>query len=162
MGTRALRILGSGFGLVAGVIISVLFLGVSTFAQEMPRYVTPWPDTVASGDKNALSEEEYREYAQLLEDIQGKLDHAAREFQNKVQSIPPTVQSIPSTFGDLSTLVGSWLRTIDYVKVAQVDRPLFTSDPPQIRVRLQVELKSKRIVRDDVAFSLPMKPRILY
>jgi hypothetical protein len=134
------------------------FLGMLAFAQEMPRYVDPWLDTIASVDKNALSEEEYREYARLVEDIQRKLNNDAPflgELQNKVQRISPA-------FGGLSTLIGRWFRSIDYVKAAQVERPLFLSDPPQIRVHLQIELKSKKIVRDDVAFSLLMKPRILY
>jgi hypothetical protein len=154
MNTRALRVLGSGTEL-AGVVACILFLSVPVFAQGTSRPVSRWLDTSASVDKNALSEEEYREYTSLVEDLQRKLDRAAKEFQNKVQRIPPTV-------GDLSTRVGDWFRAIDYVRAVQVERPLFLSEPPQMRVHLQVELKSKKIVRDDVVFSLLMQPRILY
>ena len=158
MNARALRVLGSGTEFV-GVIACILFLGVPAFAQDMPGHVNPWFDTVASVDKNALSEEEYREYTHLVEGLQRELDNAVpflRELQNKVQRISPAASS------DLNTLVGNWFRTIDYVKAALVERPLLLSDPPQMRVHLQVELKSKKVVRDDVVFSFSLKPRVLY
>ena len=158
MTTRVLRVLGTGAGLAAGMMASVLFLGVPRFAQEMPEHVSRWPDRIASVDKNTLSEEEYREYAHLVEDLQRKLDADTpflRELQGRVQQLSPP-------FSDLSTVLESWFRSIDYVKGVQVNRPLFTSDPPQIRAHLQIALESKKIIQDDVAFSLLLKPRILY
>src|SRR5262249_16204096 len=101
MTTRVLRVLGTGAGLAAGMMASVLFLGVPRFGQEMPEDVRRWPDRVASIDKNTLSEEEYREYARLVEDLQRKLDAATpflREFQGRVQQLSPP-------FSDLSTMI---------------------------------------------------------
>ena len=182
MHARARRALVSGAE-IAGVVACILFLGVPVFAQktpqqanvrsdhrlrgygpppgsrEMPQPVNPPLYTGASVDKNTLSEEESREYTSLVDDLQRKLDDAAQEFQHKVQSIPPTFAPLES---DLNAFVRDWVRTVDYVKAALVERPLFLSDPPQMRVHLQVELKSKRVVRDDVVFSLALQPRILY
>lgn len=155
MNARARRALVSGAEIV-GAVASILFLSVPAFAQKMPQHVNPRLYTGASVDKNALSEEESREYTSLVNELQRKLDDAAQEFQRKVQSRPPTVDR------NLSALVGDWFRTIEYVKAAQVERPLFLSDPLQMRVHLQVELKSKKIVRDDVVFSLSLQPRLLY
>jgi hypothetical protein len=180
MKARAHRALVSGVE-IAGVVACILFWGVPVFAQKTPQQanvqsthrlrgagpapgsremsqpVNPPLYTGASVDKNALSEEESREYTSLVNDLQRKLDDAAQEFQRKVQSMPPTFVD-----RNLSAVVGDWFRTIDYVKAAQAERPLFLSDPPQMRVHLQVELKSKRVVRDDVVFSLSLQPRILY
>jgi len=156
MTTRVFRGSGPRIGVTGGTIACLLFLGVPAFAQEISRHVDPWLDTGASVDTNVLSEEEYREYTSLVTDLQKKLDSTAQEFQRKIQRKPPIFDK------NLSALVGDWFRTIDYVKVAQVERPLFLSDPMQIRVHLQVELKSKRTVRDDVVFTLSMQPRVVY
>jgi len=182
MNARARHALVSGAEM-AGVAACLLFLGVPAFAQktpqhanvqsnhhlrsydlpqgsrEMPQPVDPPLYTGPSVDKNTLSAEESREYASLVDELQRKLDDAAQEFQRRVQSRPPRLSTLE---GDLSAFVRDWVRTIDYVKAALVERPLFLSDPPQMRVHLQVELKSKRVVRDDVVFSLSLQPRILY
>ena len=182
MKARARHALVSGTESV-GVVACMLFLGVPAFAQktpqhanpqrvlrlrgagpapgsrEMPQPVNPPPYTGPSVAKNTLSAEESREYASLVDELQRKLDDAAQEFQRRVQSMPPTLSTLD---GDLSAFVRDWVRTIDYVKAALVERPLFLSDPPQMRVHLQVELKSKRVVRDDVVFSLSLQPRILH
>ncbi len=155
MNTRVRRVLVSRVE-IAGVVACILFLGVPAFAQKTPQQANPRVYTGASVDKNALSEEESREYASLVNDLQRKLDDAAQEFQRQVQRTPPTLDR------NLSALVEDWFHTIDYVKAAQIERPLFLSDPLQMRVHLQVELKSKRIVRDDVVFFLSLQPRILY
>lgn len=139
--------LGLGFvsSFVGGVIVSLLLMGIPTFAQELPQH----PEVVQSPvNKNALSEKEHLEYLSLVGDIQEKLWNDYQFF--------------PHTFGDPGTIIRSWFHTIGYVKGAQVETPLLISDPPQVRVHLQVELTSKKRVRDEVSFYLPLKPQILY
>jgi hypothetical protein len=162
MKAKTCRALASGAEL-AGVAACVLFLGVPAVAQETPQHVNPQLATSASVDKNALSGEESREYTSLVDNLQRQLNDAAQEFQRKLKSERPKLQSTLPTFDrNLSALVEAWLYAIDYVKAAQVEKPLFLSEPPQMRAHLQVELKSKKIVRDDVVFSLPLRPRIFH
>src|SRR5262245_7116982 len=106
MNARIRHALVSEAGIV-GVVACILFWGISAFAQKTPQHVLhlrgggagpapgsrkmlqrvdPPPYTGPSVDKNTLSEEESREYASLVDELQRKLDEAAQEFQRRVQS----------------------------------------------------------------------------
>jgi hypothetical protein len=115
-----------------------VFLLFSAAVQQTPGYA----DVL---QPQQLSPEEYQEYTARVEEVRSRLQNEYRFLQ---------------AFGHQSPMLQRWLRTIDYVKGAQVAAPLFTSDPPQVRVRLQIELTSKTIVRDEVAFYLPIAPQI--
>jgi hypothetical protein len=114
-------------------LISCVLLLFSVAVQQTPGYA----DVL---QLQQLSPEEYQEYTARVEEVRSRL-------QNEYQFL--------QAFGHQSLMLQRWLRTIDYVKGAQVAAPLFTSDPPQVRVRLQIELTSKTIVRDEVALYLP-------
>jgi hypothetical protein len=140
MNSKAPLVAGLVARFVGGVALSLLCVDVPAAAQETLQQAE-------AVEKNELSPEEYREYVTRVEDLRAK-------FQNEYRLL--------QAFGNPHAMIRRWFRAVDYVKDAQVERPLFTSDPPQVRVHLQVELTSKKIVRDDVAFYVPLKPQIFY
>ncbi len=141
-------------GVLGFVLAMFLFVPSAAYgedANDLKEQLNQRQEELLSGnptymDKSELSEEERLEYLSLVEDLRVK-------FHNEYQSVP-------HAFGDPNETVQSWFRTIDYVKDARVERPLFITDPPQIRAHLEVELTNKKIVRDEMAFYLPIKPQI--
>jgi hypothetical protein len=62
----------------------------------------------------------------------------------------------------LNVRIEEWLQTIQYVKGATVNLPLFLSSPPQIQTQLQIQLKNNKVVMDDVVLAFPVRPSLHY
>ncbi|MBM4258808.1 MAG: hypothetical protein FJ147_23265 [Deltaproteobacteria bacterium] len=109
-------------------------------------------------DPQSLSQEEYQEYVDLVEDLQEQLN---RNAQSLTQA-PLGYQWVAPDRVHLNVRIEDWLHTIQYVKGATVSLPLFLSDPPQIQTQLQIELKNKKVVIDKVTLAFPVRPSLRY
>ena len=138
-------------------VVTLLFFGSMALAQEVPQQQSQSYAGVLSHPRS-LSKEEYQEYVDLVSDLQHQLN---RDAQSLMQS-PMGYQWLSPDCVHLSVRISGWLRTIKYVKGANVGLPLFLSDPPQIRTQLQIQLKNDKIVVDDVALAFPVRPSLLY
>jgi hypothetical protein len=145
MNRKALSVLGFAARFAGGMVFSLLCVDVPA-AQEMSEQAEALPPQ-RYVEKNELSPEEYREYVTRVEDLRAKFQDEYRLLQ---------------AFGNPQVMIQRWFRTVDYVKDARVEMPLFTSDPPQVGVHLQVELTGKKIVQDEVRFYLPITPQLLF
>lgn len=137
-------------------VVPVLFVISAAFAEEAlqphsQRYAG------APSDPQALSTAEHQEYIALVSDLQDQLN---RNAQFLVQS--STGYQWLSDRMHLSVRIGGWLRTVEYVKGATVNLPLFLSHPPRIQTQLQIQLKNGKVVVDDVALTFPMRPSLQY
>jgi len=142
---------------VGSFVAAVIFFGAVVLAEEVPQqqsqsYVgTPC-------DPQSLSKAEYQEYVGLVSDLQHQLN---REAQSLLQS-PMGYQWLSPDRIHLSARIRGWLRTVKYVKKANVELPLYLSNPPQIRTQLQIQLKNNKVVMDEIALAFPVKPSLLY
>ena len=143
---------------VGGFVAAVIFFGSVALAEEVPQQQQSQSYAGVSSDPQSLSKEEYQEYVDLVSDLQYQLNWDA---QSLMQS-PMGYQWLSPDRVHLSVRIRGWLRTIKYVKDANVELPLFLSNPPQIRTQLQIQLKNNKVVVDDVALAFPVRPSLLY
>ena len=143
---------------IAGRFVAVvLFFTSVAFAEEVPQQQSR-PYAGVPSDPQSLSKEEYQEYVDLVSDLQHQLN---RNAQSLVQS-PMGYQWLSPDRVHLNLRIEDWLHTIQYVKGATVNLPLFLSDPPQIQTQLQIQLKNDKVVVDDVILAFPVRPSLHY
>ena len=148
------RIVAAIVGSFAAAVL--LFISVA-FAEEIPQRHSQRYAGMPS-DPQSLSKEEYQEYVDLVSDLQHQLN---RNAQSLVQS-PMGYQWLSPDRVHLNLRIEDWLHTIQYVKGATVNLPLFLSDPPQIQTQLQIQLKNDKVVVDDVILAFPVRPSLHY
>ena len=143
---------------VGGFVAVVLFFGSVALAEGVPQQQQSQSYAGVPNDPRSLSKEEYQEYVDLVSDLQHQLN---RDAQSLMQS-PMGYQWLSPDGVHLSARLRGWLRTIEYVKSAEVELPLFLSHPPQIRTQLQIQLKNNKVVVDDVTLAFPVRPSLVY
>lgn len=143
---------------IASFVAAILFFGSVALAEEAPQQKHSQSYVGVPSDPQSLSKEEYQEYADLVSDLQRRLN---RDADSLVQA-PLGYQWLSPDQVHLNVRVGGWLRTIEYVKGATVERALFLSDPPQIRTQLQIQLKNNKVVMDDIVLAFPVRPSLQY
>jgi hypothetical protein len=143
---------------IAGSFVAVaLFFMSVAFAEEVPQQQSR-PYAGVPSDPQSLSKEEYQEYMDLVSDLQHQLN---RNAQSLAQSSMGYQWLSPDRV-HLNARIEEWLQTIQYVKGATVNLPLFLSSPPQIQTQLQIQLKNDKVVVDDVVLAFPVRPSLHY
>ena len=142
----------------AGSFVTAVLFFVSAALAEEPQQQHSQRYTGVPSDPQSLSKEEYQEYMDLVSDLQHQLNQNA---QSLVQS-PMGYQWLSPDRVHLNVRIEEWLQTIQYVKGATVNLPLFLSNPPQIQTQLQIQLKNDKVVVDDVILAFPVSPSLQY
>ncbi len=173
MDTRAIRLIRSIRMLTVRIGVSVVVLALSVPASGRPlgemrsglAKVTPENFGVSHvgttpPDTPSLSADEQRECETLLQSIQQQLNAEAASLLAFRSAY--AWRAANAKEAALSELLGRWLRTIRYVEDATVQPPLYTTNPPQFRAHLQIELRSRKKVYREVMLTFPLQADLSY